>query len=210
MNTDVLLAIDLQADFCPGGALPVPQGNEIIATVNRLAATQFDHVILTQDWHPAGHSSFASSHDGKKPGDVIKMPYGAQILWPDHCIEGTSGAGFHGGLVTGHKRAELIIRKGFRHEIDSYSAFYENDGTTPTGLDGYLRERGFERVFIVGLALDFCVRFSAEDAWKLGYSTIVIEDVCCGIDEKSIASTKESFADKGIRLINSDELGRYI
>lgn len=210
MDTDALIVVDVQHDFCAGGALEVPQGSEVVAVINRLAATLFDHVILTQDWHPAKHNSFASVHPGKKPGDTIAAPYGAQILWPDHCIEGTLGAAFHSGLITSHKRAELIIRKGFRQNIDSYSAFFENDSTTPTGLNGYLREREFKRLFFVGLALDFCVRFSAEDAWKLGYEAIVIEDACRGLDIRSINATKESFADKFIRFISTEDLAGLV
>jgi len=176
---DVLLAVDVQNDFCPGGRLPVPGGDEVVGPINRLIR-RFDHVLLTQDWHPPGHASFASSHPGAKPYDRIDMPYGAQTLWPDHCVQGTPGAEFHPGLAT--TKAELILRKGFHPAIDSYSAFVENDRRTPTGLAAYLRERGFRRVFLAGLAFDFCVLWSAEDARRLGFETIVIEDACRALD----------------------------
>jgi nicotinamidase/pyrazinamidase len=176
---DLLLVIDVQNDFCGGGALAVPDGDAVVPVINRLA-TRFDHVALTQDWHPAGHSSFAATHPGKAPFEAIAMPYGPQTLWPDHCIQGTPGAGFHPQLDL--PRAELVIRKGFRREIDSYSAFHENDRRTPTGLAGYLRERGFRRVFLAGLATDFCVFYSAVDARKLGFEVVLIEEACRGID----------------------------
>ena len=161
-----LIVIDVQNDFCPGGALAVPEGDTIVPGINELIS-DFAAVILTQDWHPAGHSSFASSHTGKAPYDTTKMSYGPQVLWPDHCVQGSVGAEFHSGLAT--DAADLIIRKGFRAEIDSYSAFFENDQTTPTGLEGYLRSRGVSDLTIVGLATDFCVNFSATDAARLGY-----------------------------------------
>ncbi len=176
---DVLLVIDVQYDFCSGGGLAVPGGEEVVPLINDLGR-QFDNVVLTQDWHPSGHSSFASSHEGKEPYSEIAMEYGPQTLWPDHCVQDTRGAMLHEGLDLPH--AGLIIRKGFRKSIDSYSAFYENDHKTPTGLSGYLRERGFERVFCVGLATDFCVRFSAVDARAEGFETVVIEDACRAID----------------------------
>jgi nicotinamidase/pyrazinamidase len=202
--SDVLLVVDVQNDFCPGGNLAVPRGAEVVPAINRLA-DQFQHVILTQDWHPVGHRSFASSHAGRQPFDTIKVSYGPQILWPDHCVQATSGAQFHDDLQIRH--AELVLRKGFRPTIDSYSAFYENDRGTPTGLAGYLRERGLRRVFIAGLALDFCVRYSAEDARKGGFDVIVIEDACRGIDVGgSVAATHESFAAHGIDCINQDSL----
>jgi nicotinamidase/pyrazinamidase len=195
---EVLLVIDLQNDFCPGGRLAVPRGDEVIPIVNRLAR-DFRHVVLTQDWHPEGHSSFASSHPGKAPFSEITMPYGPQTLWPDHCVWQTEGARFHKALdIPG---AELVIRKGFRPEIDSYSAFFENDRKTPTGLLGYLRERGIKRVVCVGLAFDYCVRYSAEDAAAHGFDTIVIEDACRAIDlAGSAADARASFRDKGITL----------
>ncbi len=197
-ETDVLLVIDVQNDFCPGGHLAVPEGDQIVAMVNRLAHG-FQHVVLTQDWHPAGHSSFASTHPGKSPFEMVEMDYGPQTLWPDHCIQNTPGAAFHKGLDIPH--AELIIRKGFRKAIDSYSAFFENDHKTPTGLGGYLKERGFTHVTCVGLAFDFCVRFSAEDARMLGFDTEVIEAATRAIDlNGSAAATRASFAERNIVL----------
>lgn len=197
-DRDILIVIDVQNDFCPGGHLAVPGGDEVVHLVNRLAHG-FKHVVLTQDWHPAGHSSFASTHPGKQPFEMIEMPYGPQTLWPDHCIQNSAGAAFHKGLDIPH--AELIIRKGFRKDIDSYSAFFENDHTTPTGLGGYLKERGFTRVVCVGLAFDFCVRYSAEDARKLGFETEVIEAACRSIDlNGSAEATRKSFAERGVVL----------
>lgn len=199
-DRDVLLVIDVQNDFCPGGNLAVPGGHDIVPVVNGLAQ-RFAHVVLTQDWHPAGHSSFASSHAGSAPFEQIEMPYGMQTLWPDHCVQNSDGAAFHAGLKIPH--AELIIRKGFRRAIDSYSAFYENDHKTPTGLAGYLRERGFSRIFCVGLAFDFCVRFSAEDARTAGFATIVIENACRSIDlNGSAAAARTAFADRDIDVLN--------
>jgi nicotinamidase/pyrazinamidase len=179
MKKEVLIVIDVQNDFCPGGALAVKGGDEIVPLVNS-QLQRFEHVILTQDWHPAGHSSFASQHKGKSPFESIKMPYGAQTLWPDHCIQGSSGAAFHAGLEL--NRANLIIRKGFRKEVDSYSAFFENDHVTPTGLGGYLQERGLGKVTFVGLATDYCVAYSAMDARRLGLEATVLLDACRGID----------------------------
>jgi nicotinamidase/pyrazinamidase len=202
--SDVLLVVDVQNDFCPGGKLAVPRGDEVVRTVNGIAA-QFRHVILTQDWHPAGHHSFASSHAGRQPFETIEVAYGPQILWPDHCVQATHGAQFHGDLQIPH--AELVLRKGFRPTIDSYSAFYENDRTTATGLAGYLRERGLARVFLAGLAFDFCVRYSAEDARKGGFDVVVMEDACRGIDVgRSVAVTRDSFASFGIACISHDAL----
>src|SRR5438874_5232489 len=190
-DDDLLLIIDVQNDFCPGGALAVADGDAVVPVINRLAE-RFAHIALTQDWHPSGHSSFATSHPGSAPFETIRMPYGQQTLWPDHCVQGTPGAAFHPQLAT--ERAELVIRKGFRPEIDSYSAFYENDRRTPTGLAGYLRERGFRRLVVAGLALDFCVRYSAEDARREGFDVVVIEDACRGIDiEGSIKASLASF-----------------
>lgn len=174
-----LLVIDVQNDFCPGGALAVAGGDEIIAGINMLMG-QFDAVVLTQDWHPAGHSSFASIHSEKSPYDMIEMPYGPQVLWPDHCIQGTEGAAFHPVLET--NQADLIIRKGYNPAIDSYSACFENDHKTSTGLEGYLRTRGIAEVTLVGLALDFCVNYSAVDAAQLGFKTHVRTDLCRAID----------------------------
>jgi nicotinamidase/pyrazinamidase len=178
-DDDLLLIIDVQNDFCPGGALAVADGDAVVPVVNRLAE-RFDHVVLTQDWHPSGHSSFATAHPGSAPFETIAMAYGQQTLWPDHCIQGTQGAAFHPRLAT--ERAELVIRKGFRNAIDSYSAFYENDRRTPTGLAGYLRERGLRRIFLAGLATDFCVHYSAMDARRLGFDTVLIESGCRAID----------------------------
>ena len=202
---DVLLVVDIQNDFCPDGALAVPRGDEVVPVVNRLAA-RFKHVVLTQDWHPAGHQSFASSHPGKKSYDVIEVAYGPQILWPDHCVQGTRGAAFRDDLDIPH--AELIIRKGYRREIDSYSAFFENDHKTPTGLAGYLRERGLSRVFVAGLAFDFCVRYSAEDAHGHGFAVVVIGDGCRGIDvDGSVAATRRLLADLHIPVMVADDIG---
>jgi nicotinamidase/pyrazinamidase len=193
-----LVVIDMQYDFCPGGALAVGGGDEIIPVINRLISGH-DHVVMTQDWHPAGHSSFASSHPEKAPFEMIDMPYGPQTLWPEHCIQGTRGAEFHGGLEW--TKAELVIRKGFRADIDSYSAFYENDHSTPTGLGGYLRERGITEVALCGLATDFCVAFSAIDAVKHGLATTVILDACRGIDlNGSMAAMIETMKGEGVTL----------
>ena len=179
MHHDVLLVIDVQNDFCPGGALAVPDGDAVIAPVLR-AAPQLAHIVLTQDWHPAGHSSFASAHAGKKPFERIEASYGPQTLWPDHCVQGSKGAEFHPALRL--TQAELILRKGFRPQIDSYSAFFENDRVTPTGLAGYLRERGLTRVYLAGLAYDFCVGYSALDARRLGFEAVILRDACRAID----------------------------
>jgi nicotinamidase/pyrazinamidase len=203
-SSDVLLVVDVQNDFCPGGKLTVPRGDEVVPSVTRIAA-QFQHVILTQDWHPAGHHSFASSHVGRQPFETIEVAYGPQILWPDHCVQATHGAQFHADLQIPH--AELVLRKGFRPGIDSYSAFYENDRTTATGLAGYLRERGLTRVFLAGLAFDFCVRYSAEDARKGGFDVVVIEDACRGIDvEGSVAATRDSLSALGITCVGQDAI----
>jgi nicotinamidase/pyrazinamidase len=201
-DRDVLLVIDVQNDFCPGGNLAVPAGDQIVPLVNQLAG-RFEHVVVTQDWHPAGHSSFASVHPGRKPFDVVEFSYGPQVLWPDHCVQETIGAEFHAGLKIPH--AELIIRKGYRPAIDSYSAYYENDRTTPTGLAGYLRERGLARVFVVGLAFDFCVRYSAENGLRCGFDVLVIEDATRGIDlGGSVDSARRALVERAIRLIWAD------
>lgn len=198
-DREALLIVDMQNDFCPGGALAVPQGDDIVPAVNRLAA-EFAHVILTQDWHPPGHASFASSHPRKQPFEVIKAGYGEQILWPDHCVQGTKGAEFHPGLHVPH--AELVLRKGFRSQIDSYSAFRENDRRTPTGLAGYLNERELERLTLCGLATDFCVFFSAIDARKAGFSVSVVSEACRGIDVGgSLARAIRSMAEAGVTLV---------
>jgi nicotinamidase/pyrazinamidase len=203
-DRDVFLVVDVQNDFCPGGRLPVPHGDEVVPLINRLAA-RFAHVILSQDWHPPGHQSFASTHPGHKPYDTIKVSYGAQILWPDHCVQGTSGADFHKDLRIPH--AELVLRKGYHRDIDSYSAFFENDHKTPTGLAGYLRDRGLARIFLAGLAFDFCVRYSAEDAHRLGFRPTVIEDACRAIDvDGSAEATRRSFSALGIPTIAAASL----
>jgi nicotinamidase/pyrazinamidase len=197
-HTEVLIVIDVQNDFCPGGALAVPGGDGIVPGINALM-DDFAAVILTQDWHPAGHSSFASSHQDHAPYDMIEMPYGPQVLWPDHCVIGSNGAAFHPDLRT--DPADLIIRKGFRPEIDSYSAFFENDHETPTGLEGYLRTRGIEAVTLVGLATDFCVNFSAVDAARLGFRVTVVTSLCRAIDlEGSLAAARAGMEKAGIDL----------
>jgi nicotinamidase/pyrazinamidase len=190
-DQDILLVVDIQNDFCPGGGLAVPHGDEVVPVINRLS-DHFRHVVLTQDWHPPDHLSFASAHPGKKPYGTVDLSYGSQILWPDHCVQGTPGAEFRKDLWI--PKAELVLRKGYHREIDSYSAFFENDRKTCTGLAGYLRERGFLRVFIAGLAFDFCVRYSAEDARRIGFDVVVIEDACRGIVSASIAETYELLA----------------
>lgn len=179
MSNKALIVIDVQNDFCPGGALAVQDGDQVVAPINAMIET-FEHVVLTQDWHPSAHSSFASQHNGKNPFEMTEMPYGAQTLWPDHCVQGTDGAAFHNALEW--TRAELVIRKGFRSAIDSYSAFFENDHSTPTGLGGYLKERGITSVTMAGLATDFCVAFSAIDAANLGLDVHVILPACRAID----------------------------
>ena len=198
-DRDVLIVVDVQNDFCPGGALAVPLGDEIVPAVNRLAG-EFAHVILTQDWHPRGHASFTSSHAGKQPFQTIELAYGQQILWPDHCVQGTQGAAFHSGLDVPH--AELVIRKGFRSGIDSYSAFRENDRRTPTGLAGYLKERGFERIALCGLATDFCVFYSAIDGREAGFEVGVITSACRGIDvDGSLGHALRSMSEAGVTLL---------
>lgn len=205
-DQDILLVVDIQNDFCPEGNLAVPRGDEIVPLVNRLG-DQFSHVVLTQDWHPRDHLSFASSHPGKKPYDTVELSYGSQILWPDHCVQGTPGAEFRKDLHI--PRAELVLRKGYHRKIDSYSAFFENDRKTNTGLAGYLRERGFTRVFLAGLAFDFCVRYSAEDARKIGFDVVVIEDACRGIDvDGSIAKTRQQLAIVGADCVPSGAISK--
>ena len=196
--TRALLVIDVQKDFCPGGALAVEEGDVIVPGINALM-TDFPAVLLTQDWHPAGHSSFATSHEGKSPFDLIDMSYGQQVLWPDHCIQGSLGAQFHPDLTV--DRADLILRKGYNPDIDSYSAFFENDHTTPTGLEGYLRTRGIDDLTLVGLATDFCVNFSAVDAAKLGFKVTVRSDLCRGIDlGGSMQAALESMAEAQVTI----------
>ena len=197
-TTHVLLVIDVQNDFCPGGALAVPGGDTIVAGINALMG-DFAAVILTQDWHPAGHSSFASSHPGRAPLEMVTMPYGPQVLWPNHCVQGTGGAAFHHALDT--DRADLIIRKGMNQALDSYSAFFENDRTTPTGLDGYLRSRGIDQLTMVGLATDFCVHYSAVDAANLGYRVRVAQELCRAIDlGGSLAAAQSAMRACGVML----------
>ncbi|MCA0042063.1 bifunctional nicotinamidase/pyrazinamidase [Celeribacter litoreus] len=192
-----LVVIDVQNDFCPGGALAVAGGDEIVSGINAIMP-EFSAVILTQDWHPAGHSSFASTHSAD-PFTTTEMPYGTQVLWPDHCIQGTDGAAFHKDLVT---TGDLIIRKGYNSAIDSYSAFFENDHTTPTGLEGYLRTRGIDKLTMVGLALDFCVNFSAVDAAKLGFKVTVRTDLCRAIDmDGSLAAAIAGMKDAGVEVL---------
>jgi nicotinamidase/pyrazinamidase len=194
----VLVVIDVQNDFCPGGALAVPDGDAVVPVINRLAP-HFAHIVMTQDWHPPGHLSFASSHAGRKPFETTRAAYGPQVLWPDHCVQGTRGAAFHDRLALG--RCELILRKGFRREIDSYSAFFENDRTTPTGLGGYLAERGLRRLWLVGLATDFCVHYSAVDARRLGLEVTVLTDACRAIDlDGSLAAALEAMRAAGVSL----------
>lgn len=193
-----LIVIDVQNDFCTGGALEVPDGDDIVPGINALMS-DFEAVILTQDWHPGGHSSFASSHSGKTPYEVIEMPYGPQVLWPDHCIQGMPGSFFHPGL--NQTAAHLTVRKGFNPQIDSYSAFFENDHTTPTGLEGYLRTRGFNQLTMVGLATDFCVNYSAQDAARLGFDVTVQQNLCRAIDlDGSLRSAQEEMRAAGVHL----------
>jgi len=199
---DALIVVDVQNDFCPGGALPVPDGDAVIPPILAVAP-RFEHILLTQDWHPPGHISFASSHPGRKPFDLD--PVSGERLWPDHCVQGTHGAELHPALQL--SRAELVLRKGFRKNIDSYSAFFENDRTTPTGLAAYARERGFRRFFLAGLAFDFCVGFSALDARRCGFEGIVIRDACRGIDADGSATAMESqFQRQAVQVIDSRDL----
>jgi nicotinamidase/pyrazinamidase len=201
---DVLIVVDVQNDFCPGGALAVPGGDQVVSLINRLSR-RFPNVVLTQDWHPRGHTSFASSHPGKAPFETTTLPYGPQVLWPDHCIQGSSGAAFRADLEVRH--AQAIIRKGYRASVDSYSGFLEADRRTPTGLEGYLRERDLSRVFVVGLALDFCVAWTAQDAAACGFDTTVIEDACRAIDTSgSLAAARTGLATAGVRVISSSAL----
>jgi len=201
LDDDLLLVIDVQNDFCSGGALAVAGGDAVVPFINHLAE-RLGHVALTQDWHPAGHSSFATSHPGSAPFQTINMPYGQQTLWPDHCIQGTPGSAFHPQLQT--QRAQLVVRKGFRSAIDSYSAFFENDRRTPTGLAGYLRDRGLKRVFLVGLATDFCVHYSAVDARRLGFDAVLIEAGCRAIDlAGSLDAAWDGMAQAGVQRVSN-------
>ncbi|SPE17430.1 Pyrazinamidase/nicotinamidase [Candidatus Sulfotelmatomonas gaucii] len=201
---DVLIVTDVQNDFCPGGTLAVPHADEVIAPIHRVAPL-FEHIILTQDWHPANHTSFATSHPGKQPFETVELAYGAQTLWPPHCVQGSAGAEFHPALHL--LQAELILRKGFRSQIDSYSAFFENDRATPTGLAGYLRERELTRVVLAGLAYDYCVGYSALDARRLGLEAFVLRDACRAIDlNGSAAAIENEFASAGVTVITSAKL----
>jgi nicotinamidase/pyrazinamidase len=197
-DREALIVVDVQNDFCPGGALAVPDGDAVVPAVNRLAR-EFAHVILTQDWHPPGHASFAAAHPGQAPFATIEAPYGTQVLWPEHCVQDTEGASFHPALAVPH--AELVLRKGFRAALDSYSAFRENDRRTPTGLAGYLRERGFERVTLCGLATDFCVFWSALDARQMGFAVALASEACRGIDlDGSLGRAMRAMAEAGVAL----------
>lgn len=201
---NALLVVDLQNDFCPGGGLAVPDGDQIVPTVNKLME-QFERVIFTQDWHPKGHQSFASSHPGKEPFDTIHMDYGEQTLWPDHCIQGSNGARFHPEL--NHHRANVIIRKGFRPNIDSYSAFYENDRQSKTGLKGYLSERGIAHLFVCGLATDFCVKWTVLDGCREGFGITLIQDAVKGIDiENSVSKAMNEMQEAGAETIHSSQI----
>ena len=203
-SRDVLIVTDVQNDFCPGGALAVTDGDAVIPAIHRIGPL-FQHIVLTQDWHTPDHTSFASVHPGKKPFEQIELSYGPQTLWPDHCVQGTRGAEFHLSLQL--TRAELILRKGFRRQIDSYSAFFENDRKTATGLAGYLRERGLARVFLAGLAYDYCVGYSALDARRLGFEATVLKDACRAIDlNGSVASIEQEFAAAGVVLAKTCDL----
>jgi nicotinamidase/pyrazinamidase len=204
MTQPLLIVTDLQNDFCPGGALAVPEGDRIVPLVNRLGQ-RFEHIVLTQDWHPAGHGSFASSHPGKAPFETFEAPYGTQVLWPDHCVQGTPGAAFHDDLDLPH--AALVLRKGFHKAIDSYSAFYENDRKTPTGLVGYLRERGFDELYLCGLATDFCVSYTALDAAREGFAVTLLEDACRAIDlQGSLAAARSAMAEAGVVFQACDQV----
>lgn len=201
---DVLVVVDVQRDFCAGGALAVPDADAIVPLVNDLAR-RFDHVLLTQDWHPSGHDSFASSHPGRSPFEIIEVSYGPQVLWPDHCVQNSEGSAFHPDLDIPH--AELVLRKGFRRDIDSYSAFRENDRRTCTGLAGYLDERGFRRLFLAGLATDFCVGWSALDGRAAGYDVVLIEDACRAIDlDGSLARARSKMVEAGVALARADAI----
>lgn len=195
---DLLLVIDVQNDFCAGGALALPGGEQVVAPINRLAA-HFRHVVMTQDWHPPHHQSFASRHPGRQPYDTVQLAYGAQTLWPDHCVQGSHGAALHPELQIPH--AELILRKGYREAIDSYSAFYENDRRTPTGLAGYLKERGLRRLFLVGLATDYCVLYSALDARRAGFAVVLLLEACRGLNvDGSLAAALTTMHQAGVDI----------
>jgi nicotinamidase/pyrazinamidase len=209
-DTDIIGLVDVQPTFMPGGELPVTDGDAVVPVINRLLHGPFRHGFATQDWHPPGHSSFASAHPGQVAYDTIDMPYGKQMLWPDHGMQGSANAAVHNNIDL--SRVEVIIRKGFHPAIDSYSAFFENDRATPTGLDGWLRQRGFRRLFLTGLATDFCVAWSAEDAVRLGYEVVLVEDACRGIGlptvpgRTTLDDTRDRLAGLGVRVIRSDDL----
>ena len=209
-STDILCIIDVQPTFMPGGELPVADGDAVVAPINALLQHPFQHAAATQDWHPPGHISFASSHPGRAPYEEISVPYGRQTLWPDHAVQESANAALHPGLA--QARIAAIVRKGFFRHIDSYSAFFENDRTTATGLDGWLRGRGFHRLFLCGLATDFCVAWSAEDAANLGYQTYVIEDACRGIglpgpgNRSTLDLSRERLVERGVRFLRSEDV----
>jgi nicotinamidase/pyrazinamidase len=208
-RTDILGVVDVQPTFMPGGALAVAGGEAIIPVINRLLL-RLDHAFATQDWHPRGHASFASGHSGRRAYETVEMPYGTQVLWPDHAIAGTPDAAIHHGID--QTRIEAIIRKGFRPDLDSYSAFFENDRQTTTGLEGWLRLRGFSRLFLCGLATDFCVAWTAEDAARLGFTVLVVEDACRGIGlaepdgRTTIDTARDRLTALGVRFITSDAI----
>lgn len=201
-----LLIIDVQNDFCPGGKLAVPDGDAVVPIINNLI-THFDIIIQTQDWHPSDHSSFASNHIGKNPYETIKMGYGTQVLWPDHCIQNSKGADFHPELNT--QKTQVVIRKGFRKEIDSYSTFFENDKVTATGLSGYLRERGVNILYVVGLATDFCVKWSVLDGIEEGFKIFLVKDAVRGIDlSGSLQNALDEMKEKGAVFVTSDQIAK--
>ena len=203
-SDDLLLLVDIQLDFCPGGALAVTDGDSIIPPINQLA-TRFQHVVLTQDWHPADHLSFASQHPGRRPYDTIETSYGPQTLWPDHCVQGSPGAQFHPALDI--PNPSLILRKGIHREVDSYSAFYENDHQTPTGLADWVRDRGIQRIFVAGLALDFCVRYTAADGAGCAFKVLVIEDACRPVNlPGSLDATHKQFRSLGLKPVSIAEV----
>ena len=208
-GSDILGLIDVQPTFMPGGELAVADGDAVIPVINRLLG-RFEHAFATQDWHPAGHASFASAHSGLQPYDTIDMPYGKQVLWPDHGVAGTLSAALHPAVE--QSRIEVIIRKGFRPRLDSYSAFFENDRVTPTGLEGWLRQRGFSRLFLCGLATDFCVAWSAEDAARLGFRVVVVEDGCRGIGlpipdgRTTMEEARDRLEELGVRFVQSSAI----
>ncbi|MDR3535527.1 MAG: bifunctional nicotinamidase/pyrazinamidase [Acetobacteraceae bacterium] len=209
LETDILGVVDVQPTFMPGGELPVAEGDAVVPAINALLG-RFRHAFATQDWHPPAHGSFASAHPGRQPFETIVLPYGPQVLWPDHAIQGSANAALHPGLEPG--KIEMIVRKGFHPAIDSYSAFFENDRTTPTGLDGWLRQRGFRRIFLAGLATDYCVAWSAEDAARLGYDVVVVEDACRGIGlptapgRTTMDDARERLAAAGVRLVAAEDV----